>query len=204
MYHLVYRLFQKIIRKENVYSYLASYIKKKKILNIYDIGCADSFLLNFIDYKKKDVNYFGFDQNNGFIKKNKTKFVNYKNLKFYNKSVFQLQKLEFKKNSIILLCGIVHHVSDEEIIPFIENVKLQKKVIFAVDPLRKKNQTLLNRILIKYDRGKYIRNVNGYNVIFKGFDKMLYNNFEKVIYNHIMHTLNLDKNTFKKILYKKK
>ena len=73
-----------------------------------------------------------------------------------------------------------------------------------MDPLRKKNQTLLNRILIKYDRGKYIRNVNGYNVIFKGFDKMLYNNFEKVIYNHIMHTLNLDKNTFKKILYKKK
>ena len=204
MYHLVYRSFQKIIRKEHVITHLASYIKKKKILNIYDIGCADSFILNFIDYKKKKLNYFGFDQNNDFIKKNKTKFVNYKNLKFYNKSVFQLQKLEFKKKSIILLCGIVHHVSDEEIIPFIENAKLQKKVIFAIDPLRKKNQTLLNRILIKYDRGKYIRNAKRYNVIFKGFDKILYNNFLRVRYNHIMHLLNLDKNTFKKILYKKK
>ena len=204
MYHLVYRLFQKIVRKENVYSYLASYIKKKKILNIYDIGCADSFILNFIDYKKKEVNYFGFDPNNSFIKKNKTKFVNYKNLKFYNKSVFQLQKLEFEKKSIILLCGIAHHVSDEEIIPFIENVKSQKKAIFAVDPLRKKNQTLLNKILIKYDKGKYIRNANGYNLIFKGFNKILYNNFVKVRYNSIMHLLNLDINTFKKILYKKK
>ena len=196
-YHIVYRPFQKLIRKKHVYENLNKYIDEKKIKIVYDIGCADSL---FLKYNTNPIIYYGFDINPGFIQKSKEIYNNNTKFNFECSSAAKIASLKFEQNSIVLMCGLIHHLNDNDALSLISNINSQNVQAFAIDPLRKNGQGFLNRLLISIDRGDYIRNENQYKNIFQGFDVIHKNNFLRFKFDHIMHLKKLDKNFFLTLL----
>jgi len=196
-YHIIYRPFQKLIRKKHVYENLNKYIAEKKIKNVYDIGCADSV---FLKYNTNLISYYGYDINSQFIKKSKKVYKSNKKYNFVCCAAAEIANLQFKPNSIVLMCGIIHHLNDEDAINLISNINTQNVEAFAIDPLKKDKLGFLNKFFISIDRGNYIRDESQYKKIFHSFKIIHKNNFLIFKYEHIMHLKNMDKKKFEIIL----
>ena len=76
-----YRLYQKLIRKnQDDYKFIKYVFKQNEKVNILDLCCGDSFVL---DYINDDVlNYTGIDNNENYLKESilkypKIKYINY-------------------------------------------------------------------------------------------------------------------------------
>ena len=192
-YHILYRPFQKIIRKKHVYENLNKYIEEKKIKIVYDIGCADSL---FLKYNTNSIIYYGYDIEPGFIKKSKEIFNGNTKFNFECISAAKIANLKFEQNSIVLMCGLIHHLNDNDALSLISNINSQNAQAFAIDPLRKNGQGFLNKLLISIDRGDYIRNENQYKSIFQSFSVIHKDNFLRFKFDHIMHLKNMDEDKF--------
>ena len=71
-YKVIYRLYQNIIRKENnEYNFIKYVFQQQKNVNVLDICCGDSYIL---DYIKSYINkYIGIDNNSNYLKNSKKK-----------------------------------------------------------------------------------------------------------------------------------
>lgn len=131
-------------------------IKNNKIL---EIGCSTgNASKEIIDFKNND--YIGIDIDEGYINIAKKNCI----LGSYKK--MDARYLDFKNNSfdLILIISMIHHCSDKEAkLIFNEAERVLKKdgKILFVEPTFSKNDKL-STILLKLDRGKFIRSVNEY------------------------------------------
>ena len=67
--------------------------------------------------------------------------------------------------------GAIHHLNDrlvETISEIIVN-NFEKSLFISVDPVIHNNKTI-NKFMIKFDRGKFIRKIDSYKKILKGFE----------------------------------
>ena len=65
----------------------------------------------------------------------------------------------------------------------------------SVDPV-KDNNGLLNSLMIKLDRGKFIRNKSHYAELMKSFDSFVVDDFYKMNFKNIFHYKNFDLKEF--------
>ena len=65
----------------------------------------------------------------------------------------------------------------------------------SIDPL-KNNNSLLNSIMIKLDRGKFIRNKSHYAELMKSFESFIINDFYKMNFENIFHYKNFNLKEF--------
>ncbi len=169
-YPFFYRLYQIIIRKKfdeyDFLKYIISLQAKQKTVRILDLCCADSFVLNFI---KNDIeDYIGIDFNEHCINSNKKKWK-----KFHFEKLDLTQKLTFEKlleyrPNFILVHGAFHHLDEQtvkKIINFLDDY-FPNCVFISVDPV-KFNNKFLNKLMIAFDRGKFIRTPEIYKNLIK-------------------------------------
>ena len=190
----LYRFYQKTVRaKYDEYDFFKFIFKKNNIENIrmLDICCGDSFVLNHISEYIND--YLGVDNNVEYLKKCRQ---NWKKFNFINldlnqkKNVDQLVK--FKPN-FIFINGAIHHLDDatvKSITSFIVD-NFSDSYFLSVDPI-KDNNGLLNSLMIKLDRGKFIRNKSHYAELMKSFDSFVVDDFYKMNFKNIFHYKNFD------------
>ncbi len=150
----IYDFWQKRISK--------SYYVLKQILSkhlkvddndlILDYGCGTGKYCLFF----KPTNYLGVDIDEKNVK------IAKKNFKNYTFSQIKPDNLQFsnKKFDFILVVGVLHHISDNDLIPILENFNRIIKPdgrIMVIEPILSTTSTRINKWMKFVDRGKYIR-----------------------------------------------
>ena len=193
-----YRLYQKTVRsKYDEFDFIKFIFMKKNFKNIrmLDICCGDSFILEYIGKYIDD--YLGVDNNEEYLKKCKE---HWKKFNFINLDLNQKKNVDhlikFKPN-FIFINGAIHHFDDttvKSINSFIAS-NFSDSYFLSVDPV-KDNNGLLNSLMIKLDRGKFIRNKSHYAELMKSFDSFIIDDFYKMNFKNIFHYKNFDLKKF--------
>ena len=191
-FKLFYRLYQKIIRtKKNEYEFIRYIFQQSEKVNVLDLCCGDSFVLNFIDKNIQD--YIGIDNNENYLKESRAKYENYKFINSNIENISQILELNNQDINFIFLNGAIHHLNDEIIKNLIEILerKYPNAKFLSIDPVRDQNK-FLNKVMINFDRGKFIRNRDEYKILMKNFSSLITDDFFKMSFKLIFHFKNLD------------
>tara|TARA_B100000900_G_scaffold43234_1_gene32196 strand:- start:3488 stop:4114 length:627 start_codon:yes stop_codon:yes gene_type:complete len=187
-----YRLYQQLIRKnQDDYKFIKHVFNQNEKVNILDLCCGDSFILNYIN---DDVlNYTGIDNNENYLKDSRLKYPKFK---FINSDLENIDKIpDLEKNSVdfIFLNGAIHHLDDNLVIKLFNGLeqKYPNAKYLTIDPI-KDNNKFLNKIMINFDRGKFIRDNVGYKNIMKKFNFLITDDFFRMSFKLIFHYKNFD------------
>lgn len=141
-----------------------------KRCRIVDIGCGPGLLAKLV--KKRGFNYLGLDNNLYLIQYCQEVYSDESGIEFTSDG-FDGDSIQFTKNDIIILNGVVHHLDDSQMDFLLKKTSLCFAVIIA-DHLRKSPNLSLSNflpfILQSLDRGKFVRlykyfeNFNNYNL----------------------------------------
>jgi hypothetical protein len=192
-----YRFYQKCVRSKfdeyNFINFIFSEIKNKKNIRVLDLCCGDSYVLDYISGSVSG--YLGVDNNKHYLSLCKKKWNNFnfldldvtdsKNIKHF---------LEFKPN-FIFMNGAIHHLDDKtvnQINKFILG-NFTEAIFLSIDPVKHYNNTI-NKLMIRFDRGNFIRNKKDFNELMINYDSLIIDDFYKMSFQNIFHYRNLDLN----------
>ena len=193
-YPLFYRLYQKIIRKNNheydLFKYIFSEISKNKKIKMLDLCSGDSFVLKYISEYIDD--YIGVDNNEKYLKELKKEWPKFQ---FLKADISKLDKLDQVKNfspNLIFMNGAIHHLDSNvmnSINSYIQN--FQNSIFLSVDPIKYQNKSL-NKIMIFFDRGKFIRNRDEYSSLMSNYKQFITDDFYQMSFQNVFHFKNID------------
>ena len=146
-----------------------NYINTKNKIKILDIGCGPAEILE--NFKRKKIDYYGFDTNRNYIEYAKNKYFEQKP-KLYCKKFTTRDCNLIPKVDYVLLFGIIHHLKDKQINQLLSLCKKSLKKegkLLVIEPVLLKNQNPIARLLIKLDRGSNVKSKKNYVKIFKKF-----------------------------------
>jgi len=194
----LYRFYQKTVRgKYDEYDFIKFIFEKEKLKNIrlLDICCGDSHILEYINEYVND--YLGVDNNDKYLNQCKQRWEKFNFLHLNLNDTADINKLiEFKPN-FIFINGAIHHLDDKtvELINSFIKINFSNCYFLSVDPI-KNNNSLLNNIMIKLDRGKFIRNKSEYSKLMESYESFIINDFYKMNFENIFHYKNFDLKNF--------
>ena len=93
--------------------------------------------------------------------------------------------------------GAVHHL-DNQLMSMINEVikkKFSKAIFLSVDPVKNKNKAI-NRLMINFDRGKFIREKKDYKKIMRIHRSFITDDFYKMSFLNIFHFRNIKLQNF--------
>ena len=146
--------------------------------------------------------YSGYDIDNFFINKSEIKYKKKKKFNFFNTSINKIDFSKFNSSkSLIILIGVFHHISNNQVKNFIK--KTSKFKVLAIDAVKILDQNWLTKLLLFFDKGKYIRTVQEYKKNLKRYNFLIARNrYLRFPYDHIISFRNLNKKKLKNILLK--
>lgn len=200
---MLYRSYQKIVRSNNSEFDFFKFIFNKlnnKIgnLNILDICCGDSYILHFVhEYLNT---YTGIDYNKNYLKHCKIRWPNFNFVRLNLLSFNNFKNLNLDKINVIFLNGVIHHFEDSMLIRLMKNLTnlFPNACYIMADPVIY-NNNLLNKIMIQYDRGKFIRSKSEYEIVMNKFDSFIVDDFYKMSFKTIFHYKNFKLNNLYKV-----
>lgn len=159
IYPSIYGLLQNLVRsKKHIEERVDKYIKPKAGDVILDIGCGPADILDFLP----EVKYYGFDLSHKYINEAKGKYGSRGEFFCQKLSEANIPDVTF---DIVLANNVLHHLNDDEAI---ELFKLAKKCLkhggrlVTCDGCRSADEGLISKIILSLDRGKYVRDKEGY------------------------------------------
>ena len=192
-YPLLYRIYQKSVRANySEYDFIKYIFSKLEVKNlrVLDLCCGDSYILNFI--KNYIGDYLGVDSSDKYINFSEKKWQNYKFLKLDLNQKESIKKFRNFNPNFIFINGAIHHLDDKTVENTNEFINEFKESIFlSVDPIYDNNK-IINTIMLKLDRGKYIRNKRQYETLMKNYNNFIIDDFYKMSFKNIFHYKNLD------------
>jgi 2-polyprenyl-3-methyl-5-hydroxy-6-metoxy-1,4-benzoquinol methylase len=139
--------------------YLAQEINALAGHRVLDIGCGTATILNFLP----GVSYFGIDSNPNYIAKASHAFGRQGNFRCI--SVDDLTGESAEKFDRILLLGVLHHLTDQQIqslVAVIKELLSENGRLITYDGVFVPKQNPIARLLLKLDRGRYVRSEQDY------------------------------------------
>ena len=155
----IYSTFQKLMKGDKIRKKILELSIKKKNPKILDIGCG---LGDSLEYIENPV-YFGYDISKTYIEYAKKKYK--KKGVFLCRNFSQKEIKRLPKFDYILLIGILHHLTNDQILNLLSNIKKTLKKhgsLITLDPIYMKDQNYFARFLISHDRGKNIKTKKEY------------------------------------------
>ncbi len=131
--------------------------------------------------------YLGVDINPVRVKYARKQYPDYKFM------VLEDKHLSIASNSLnyIVIIAVLHHISTEELVPYIQEfhrvLKPNGKVV-VLEPYYCEFQSLNNSFMKIFDNGNFIRNEKQYMSLFEqeNFSPMIKKKFKKILYNEIL------------------
>ena len=205
-YPLFYRLYQKTIRKNNheydLFKFIFSEISKDQKIKMLDLCSGDSFVLKYVGEYIDD--YVGVDNNEKYLKSLKKEWPKFSFLKADISNLDNLIEIKNFSPNLIFMNGAIHHLDDsimKSINSFVS--KFQNSIFLSVDPIKYQNK-LLNRIMIFFDRGKFIRRKEEYNSLMQNYEQFITDDFYQMSFQNVFHFKNINilklYNSWKKII----
>ena len=163
-----YKIWRKITvnSKNNVVDLLKNKINFENKV-IYDLGCGDGYIYELLFKNfKNNFKYFGFDNNENYIKNFKKKFTQNVN-QLICCDINNIEK-NFPQCDIFFANGLIHHLNDQQVESMFRQLKKKSNsdsVIIHVDPVFYDNQSKIRRIIMSQDRGRHIRSIDKYLIL---------------------------------------
>ena len=155
----VYRFAQWLFYHEESYSVWYNLVGNFKNKIVLDIGCGPG---TETEYFKGSQKYIGVDISQKYIDEAKS---NYSHLgEFHCCSIDEIGKLPLESIDIVTLKGVFHHLPDELVIKFLEQIhsKLSDSgKILTLDGTFIKGKYISN-FIVGLDRGKHVRTIDGF------------------------------------------
>lgn len=192
-YPLFYRLYQKTVRKNNheydLFKFIFSHLSKNKKIKMLDLCSGDSFILKYVgDYLDS---YVGIDNNEKYLKKLKVEWPKFEFIKADIANLENLQSKNFSPN-LVFMNGAIHHLDDKIMLSINKYIsKFSDCIFLSVDPI-KYNNSLLNKVMLFFDRGKFIRNENEYKSLMTGYNQLIIDDFYQMSFQNVFHYKNID------------
>ena len=103
---------------------------------------------------------------------------------------------EFNPN-LIFVHGAIHHFNDTtaKIITTEVSKFFPNSIFISTDPINYENN-FLNKIMILFDRGKFIRTKAEYNKLMADFEHLIIDDFYRMSFKYIFHFKNLNMEGF--------
>ncbi len=193
-YPLFYRLYQKTIRKNNheydLFKFIFSEISKNKKIKMLDLCCGDSFVLKYVgDYIDE---YVGVDNNEKYLKSLRKDWPKFSFLKADISNLDNLIEIKNFYPNLIFMNGAIHHLDDEMVRSINSFVsKFQNSIFLSVDPIKYQNK-FLNRLMIFFDRGKFIRKKEEYNTLMSNYEQFITDDFYQMSFQNVFHFRNIN------------
>ncbi|MFL2884900.1 MAG: class I SAM-dependent methyltransferase [Candidatus Pelagibacter sp.] len=191
-FEFFYRLYQKVIRRRrSEYDFIKYIFSQTGKVNVLDLCCGDSYILNFINNNIE--NYIGLDNNENYLKNSKLKYPKFKFINSNIENINKIKELDLNNIDFIFLNGAIHHLNDdivENLLSFL-NKKYPSAQYLTIDPIIYNNR-FLNKIMINFDRGNFIRDTNKYKILMKKFDSFITDDFFIMSFKLIFHYKNID------------
>jgi SAM-dependent methyltransferase len=186
----IYNLLQNLLGAKSARSeFIVSYCQVFKNQSLLDIGCGTAELLYYLP---DDIVYSGYDISKKYIdfaRENHNK----KNATFYAELVTENTFADSDKFDRVVASGLLHHISDEEVISLFKIVKkiLGKNGQFiSIDPCYVAEQKFISKALINRDRGNNVRSLNEYSelakTVFASVELIHRNNMLRIPYDHVI------------------
>jgi SAM-dependent methyltransferase len=158
---IIYSLFQKIMGADQGWKrFVENHAKIRTNDTVLDIGCGPSDILPHLP---TGTDYWGFDPNEKYVQSAQKKTTRPWQIKCKELQHSDLKTLP--KIDIVLLCGVLHHVDDNEanrILSLVSSCIGSHGRLTTFDPCLVKNQNIFAAFLIKNDRGLYVRTERQY------------------------------------------
>ena len=196
-YPLLYRFYQKTVRSQyseyDFFKFIFLNLKEKK-LRVLDLCCGDSFILNYINQYIED--YYGIDFSDKYLNFSKKKWEKFKFKKLNLNNIDYLKEIKDFNPNFIFVNGALHHLDDLTV----KNINklsdiFSNSYFLSVDPV-KSNNKIFNRLMIKFDRGKFIRNKDEYSNLMRSSKNTILDDFYKMSFKQILHYRNFELNDF--------
>jgi SAM-dependent methyltransferase len=159
-----YDLLQNILGAKAVRTELVNeFIRPEHNCRILDIGCGTAEILTDLP---PNIEYYGYDTDLKYISAARSRFGNRGN--FYCNNLRDIAKEELPKFDRILALGVLHHLSDSEARNFFslaDQTLVSGGWVVTIDPCHAEDQNPIARYLISKDRGKNVRNSEGYSTL---------------------------------------
>lgn len=188
-----YQLFQRIITKKSIVVSVieSSFGKDLGGLRVLDIGCGPASLLSaqrdWLDPKL----YFGIDPSEEYVLRAR---------KAFPKATFHIGtvgEIGEKRNDfdLVYLGGVLHHVDDAEAAQILNYSKARARSggkIISIDPTIIPGQNPISRFLVRNDRGRYVRSIEGMTRLFDEGDPFVafsvkhHRGYLRVPYDHVV------------------
>lgn len=178
----VYTIWQKLIGDYKLRKiYCKDYIKAKDNDRILDIGCGPA---NMVEYLPGNIDYVGFDNSDLYIKNAKKKFPQ-ENYSFFSQRVNFAQNFD-ERFDIIMANAVLHHIDDNEAEKLIyfasKNLKKDGRLV-TLDGCFTDKQSRVKRLLLKNDRGKFVRTKEEYFKLFSKYFSEIKVSIREDLYN---------------------
>lgn len=156
-----YQLYQWLAGANKYKRFFADkYIRYEGGQKILDIGCGPADMLEFLP---RNTEYTGIDSSPDYIAKAKIRYPGVKLIcGDITNPLFYLEDCSF---DTVFLIGVLHHCSDEETYKMLMYAFRKMKKggrLLSLEPVYTGNQNKLELSIMKYDRGKFIRNITDY------------------------------------------
>ena len=113
---------------------------------------------------------------------------NYPSRQFFCENINDFFPVKNDKDIIFLFLGVFHHLSDVEIVNLLK--KLDEKEInykiFSMDGIFLPKQHFISKLMLKNDRGKYVRTLEGYKKILNDFNFVIRNDLLRIPYDGVL------------------
>ena len=156
----IFNGFHRLVVKRDARQVLVDeYIKPRPGDRLLDIGCGPASMLPYLD----KVNYTGLDLEPNFVEQARAKYGD--RATFIHARVQDLAEKLHSQFDLAIAIGVLHHLDDPEATELFRAVgKLLKAKgrLIVSDPVFRPRQNPLARLVMALDRGKSIRNKEGY------------------------------------------
>jgi SAM-dependent methyltransferase len=154
-----YRLYTKMVAGEFYKVYVRDYVRPQAGDRVLDIGCGPGDILDFLS----EVDYLGVDLSPKYIEAARVRFRN--RGRFLCRPVEDLIVEEPASFDIVMANGVAHHLNDESALDLYRVAQAALKPtgrFVTVDGAFVDGQSPLARMILKRDRGKFIRSPQAY------------------------------------------
>jgi SAM-dependent methyltransferase len=167
---------------------IADYLSLRPGMRVIDIGCGPGYIVRHLP---ADIDYIGFDIDQVYIDHAQRAFGHLG--QFHCRYFDAAATREFDGADVVMMNGVLHHVSDQELGGTLANVRdvlTSDGVLFTLDGCYREGQSRIARWLLNNDRGEYVRNRDGYDHVlrttFDNVDLAIRDDYSRVPYTFII------------------
>ena len=170
---------------------VADYLMTPTNSKVLDLGCGYG---SISQYFSPDVHYLGIDLNESYISEALRRYAG-PNSDFIVGDISDSEILNRGPFDLVFVSGVLHHLSSSQISSICKassNLVNKNGRFVAIEPVFSPEQGIIARLIIAADRGRYVRDVEGYeSLLTSGFQnvksKVIHGRL-RIPYSHVILT----------------